>query len=67
MIKLNSSCTLIYLVYGISLIFIDLATNPNLKKANRAEHGFKVTSDGRLIIKEEKDDDDDDDKAKGGT
>ncbi|XP_048061220.1 RRP12-like protein [Megalobrama amblycephala] len=38
-----------------------LATNPNLKKATRAEHGFKVTSDGRLIIKEE---DDDDDKTK---
>ncbi|XDV50459.1 hypothetical protein PO909_019515 [Leuciscus waleckii] len=41
-----------------------LATNPNRKKANRAEHGFKMTSDGRLIIKEEKDDDYDDNKAK---
>uniref|UniRef100_A0A8C2F0Z8 Ribosomal RNA processing 12 homolog n=1 Tax=Cyprinus carpio TaxID=7962 RepID=A0A8C2F0Z8_CYPCA len=35
-----------------------LATNPNLKKACKTEHGFKMTSDGRLIIKEEKDDDD---------
>lgn len=35
-----------------------LATNPNLKKAIKTEHGFKMTSDGRLIIKEEKDDDD---------
>uniref|UniRef100_A0A8C1YY59 Ribosomal RNA processing 12 homolog n=1 Tax=Cyprinus carpio TaxID=7962 RepID=A0A8C1YY59_CYPCA len=42
-----------------------LATNPNLKKASKAEHGFKVTSDGRLIIKEE--DDEDDDNTKGGT
>lgn len=48
----------------VSIVFV-LATNPNLKKASRAEHGFKVTSDGRLIIKEEEDDDDD--KTKGGT
>ncbi|XP_067276745.1 RRP12-like protein [Pseudorasbora parva] len=42
-----------------------LATNPNVKKASTAEHGFKVTSDGRLIIKEEDDDDDDNgDKTK---
>uniref|UniRef100_A0A8C1D1J0 Ribosomal RNA processing 12 homolog n=1 Tax=Cyprinus carpio carpio TaxID=630221 RepID=A0A8C1D1J0_CYPCA len=39
-----------------------LATNPNLKKASKAEHGFKVTSDGRLIIKEEDDEDDDNTK-----
>ncbi|XP_016316270.1 RRP12-like protein [Sinocyclocheilus anshuiensis] len=38
-----------------------LATNPNLKKAIKKEHGFRMTSDGRLIIKEE----DDDYKAKG--
>lgn len=44
---------------------IYLATNPNLKKAIKTEHGFKTTSDGRLIIKEEKDDDDY--KTKGGT
>ncbi|XP_052428991.1 RRP12-like protein [Carassius gibelio] len=35
-----------------------LATNPNLKKAIKTEHGFKMTSDGRLIIKEEVEDDD---------
>ncbi|XP_062852235.1 RRP12-like protein [Trichomycterus rosablanca] len=40
-----------------------LATNPDLKKTSKAEHGFKVTSDGRLIIKE---DDNDDDKSKDG-
>uniref|UniRef100_A0A671R9G2 Uncharacterized protein n=1 Tax=Sinocyclocheilus anshuiensis TaxID=1608454 RepID=A0A671R9G2_9TELE len=33
-----------------------LATNPNLKKAIKKEHGFRMTSDGRLIIKEEDDD-----------
>uniref|UniRef100_A0A673H633 Uncharacterized protein n=1 Tax=Sinocyclocheilus rhinocerous TaxID=307959 RepID=A0A673H633_9TELE len=33
-----------------------LATNPNLKKAIKTEHGFRMTSDGRLIIKEEDDD-----------
>lgn len=38
-----------------------LATNPDLKKTSKVEHGFKMTSDGRLIIKE-----DDDDEAKGG-
>uniref|UniRef100_W5L078 Ribosomal RNA processing 12 homolog n=1 Tax=Astyanax mexicanus TaxID=7994 RepID=W5L078_ASTMX len=37
-----------------------LATNPDLKKTAKVEHGFKVTSDGRLIIKE----DDEDDGAK---
>uniref|UniRef100_A0A8C1ULH3 Ribosomal RNA processing 12 homolog n=1 Tax=Cyprinus carpio TaxID=7962 RepID=A0A8C1ULH3_CYPCA len=42
-----------------------LATNPNLKKASKAEHGFKVTSDGRLIIKEEDDEDDDNTKEAG--
>uniref|UniRef100_A0A672PV44 Uncharacterized protein n=1 Tax=Sinocyclocheilus grahami TaxID=75366 RepID=A0A672PV44_SINGR len=35
-----------------------LATNPNLKKAIKTEHGFRMTSDGRLIIKEEEEDDD---------
>ncbi|KAF4105889.1 RRP12-like protein [Onychostoma macrolepis] len=35
-----------------------LATNPNLKKTIKTEHGFKMTSDGRLIIKEEVEDDD---------
>ncbi|XP_065152602.1 RRP12-like protein isoform X2 [Paramisgurnus dabryanus] len=39
-----------------------LATNPALKKTAKVEHGFKVTSDGRLIIKDE--DDDEGDKAK---
>ncbi|KAI2657902.1 RRP12-like protein [Labeo rohita] len=42
-----------------------LATNPNLKKASKTDHGFKVTSDGRLIIKDDdEDDDDDNDKTK---
>ncbi|XP_071769461.2 RRP12-like protein [Centroberyx gerrardi] len=35
-----------------------LATNPGLKKSAKVQHGFKVTSDGRLIIREEDDDDD---------
>ncbi|KAK2824260.1 hypothetical protein Q5P01_021435 [Channa striata] len=30
-----------------------LATNPELKKSTKVEHGFKVTSDGRLIIRED--------------
>ncbi|XP_058507007.1 RRP12-like protein isoform X2 [Solea solea] len=30
-----------------------LATNPQLKRSNKVEHGFKVTSDGRLIIKDD--------------
>ncbi|XP_061083822.1 RRP12-like protein [Conger conger] len=38
-----------------------LATNPDLKKSRKVQHGFKVTSDGRLIIRE---DGDEDDKAK---
>ncbi|XP_029690750.1 RRP12-like protein [Takifugu rubripes] len=33
-----------------------LATNPAQKKSSKVEHGFKVTSDGRLIIREEDDD-----------
>ncbi|KAM4599996.1 RRP12-like protein [Fundulus diaphanus] len=37
-----------------------LATNPALKKTTKVEHGFKVTSDGRLIIRE-----DDEEDAKG--
>uniref|UniRef100_A0A667YJQ6 Ribosomal RNA processing 12 homolog n=1 Tax=Myripristis murdjan TaxID=586833 RepID=A0A667YJQ6_9TELE len=40
-----------------------LATNPELKKSTKVQHGFKVTSDGRLIIKEEEEDD----KNKGDT
>ncbi|XP_071336805.1 RRP12-like protein [Trachinotus anak] len=34
-----------------------LATNPELKKSAKVEHGFKVTSDGRLIIKEDEEED----------
>ncbi|XP_072293683.1 RRP12-like protein [Eucyclogobius newberryi] len=33
-----------------------LATNPELKKSTKKEHGFKVTSDGRLIIRDEEED-----------
>lgn len=33
-----------------------LATNPGLKRGTKKEHGFKVTSDGRLIIREEEED-----------
>uniref|UniRef100_A0A3P8VA36 Ribosomal RNA processing 12 homolog n=1 Tax=Cynoglossus semilaevis TaxID=244447 RepID=A0A3P8VA36_CYNSE len=40
-----------------------LATNPGLKKSSKVEHGFRVTSDGRLIIKE--DDEEEDVKDKG--
>ncbi|XP_062319179.1 RRP12-like protein [Osmerus eperlanus] len=32
-----------------------LATNPDLKKSAKKNHGFKVTSDGRLIIREDED------------
>uniref|UniRef100_A0A8C9TUT4 Ribosomal RNA processing 12 homolog n=1 Tax=Scleropages formosus TaxID=113540 RepID=A0A8C9TUT4_SCLFO len=41
-----------------------LATNPDFKKTTKVEHGFKVTSDGRLIIQEEGDEDENK-KAKG--
>nr|XP_057914344.1 RRP12-like protein isoform X2 [Doryrhamphus excisus] len=34
-----------------------LATNPEMKRSVKTEHGFKVTSDGRLIIKEDEDED----------
>ncbi|KAM9345310.1 RRP12-like protein [Symphorus nematophorus] len=34
-----------------------LATNPALKKSAKVEHGFKVTSDGRLIIREDEEED----------
>ncbi|XP_044069062.1 RRP12-like protein [Siniperca chuatsi] len=34
-----------------------LATNPALKKSAKVEHGFKVTSDGRLIIREDDEED----------
>ncbi|KPP75792.1 hypothetical protein Z043_104935 [Scleropages formosus] len=33
------------------------STNPDFKKTTKVEHGFKVTSDGRLIIQEEGDED----------
>lgn len=32
------------------------ATNPAQKKSSKVEHGFKVTSDGRLIIRDEDED-----------
>ncbi|KAK3554266.1 hypothetical protein QTP70_020128 [Hemibagrus guttatus] len=35
-----------------------LSTNPDLKKMPKSDHGFKVTSDGRLIIKEDYEEDD---------
>ncbi|KAK5853979.1 hypothetical protein PBY51_015087 [Eleginops maclovinus] len=38
-----------------------LATNPKLKKSAKVEHSFKVTSDGRLIIREDDEDDGKDD------
>ncbi|XP_029305253.1 RRP12-like protein [Cottoperca gobio] len=41
-----------------------MATNPALKKSAKVEHGFKVTSDGRLIIRED-DEDDGKDKDEG--
>ncbi|XP_074501840.1 RRP12-like protein [Sebastes fasciatus] len=41
-----------------------LATNPGLKKSATVEHGFKVTSDGRLIIRED-DEEDAKDKDEG--
>ncbi|MBN3312286.1 RRP12 protein, partial [Atractosteus spatula] len=34
-----------------------LATNPDVKKSLKVQHGFKVTSDGRLIIREDRDED----------
>ncbi|KAM9365254.1 RRP12-like protein [Pholidichthys leucotaenia] len=34
-----------------------LATNPGKKKSTKVEHGFKVTADGRLIIREEEEED----------
>lgn len=40
-----------------------LATNPELKKGTKKDHGFKVTSDGRLIIR---DDEEDNAKEKNG-
>ncbi|KAG7253583.1 hypothetical protein CRUP_017239 [Coryphaenoides rupestris] len=36
-----------------------LATNPKMKKKSKESHGFKVTSDGRLIIKDDDDEEDD--------
>lgn len=44
---------------GYSMWFV-LATNPAQKKSSKVEHGFKVTSDGRLIIRDE------DEEAAGG-
>lgn len=40
-----------------------LATNPAQKKSSKVEHGFKVTSDGRLIIRDEDEDAGDDGKG----
>ncbi|XP_047458867.1 RRP12-like protein [Mugil cephalus] len=37
-----------------------LATNPELKKSAKVDHGFKVTSDGRLIIREDEEEEDED-------
>uniref|UniRef100_A0AAQ5ZQI4 Ribosomal RNA-processing protein 12-like conserved domain-containing protein n=1 Tax=Amphiprion ocellaris TaxID=80972 RepID=A0AAQ5ZQI4_AMPOC len=34
-----------------------LATNPELKKSAKVDHGFKVTSDGRLIIRDDEEED----------
>ncbi|XP_026997997.1 RRP12-like protein [Tachysurus fulvidraco] len=34
-----------------------LSTNPDLKKTLKVDHGFKVTADGRLIIKDDEEDD----------
>ncbi|KAM6997818.1 RRP12-like protein [Tautogolabrus adspersus] len=42
-----------------------LATNPAMKKSAKVEHGFKVTSDGRLIIREEEEEEDVKDKDDG--
>ncbi|XP_008320189.1 RRP12-like protein [Cynoglossus semilaevis] len=42
-----------------------LATNPGLKKSSKVEHGFRVTSDGRLIIKEDDEEEDVKDKDEG--
>lgn len=60
--RLLSAC---YYYYSQSLMlsrFFNIvgcsaATNPTLKKGAKADHGFKVTSDGRLIIKEDEDED----------
>ncbi|XP_035027985.1 RRP12-like protein [Hippoglossus stenolepis] len=37
-----------------------LATNPARKKSTKVDHGFKVTSDGRLVIKEDEEEGDND-------
>lgn len=42
------------------------ATNPTLKKSAKVDHGFKVTSDGRLIIKDDEEDVDDKGERKLG-
>uniref|UniRef100_A0A8D3E909 Ribosomal RNA processing 12 homolog n=1 Tax=Scophthalmus maximus TaxID=52904 RepID=A0A8D3E909_SCOMX len=41
-----------------------LATNPQRKKSTKSAHGFKVTSDGRLIIKDDEEEDDKDKEMK---
>lgn len=43
-------------ILGYSMWFV-LATNPAQKKSSKVEHGFKVTSDGRLIIRDEEEED----------
>ncbi|XP_053188669.1 RRP12-like protein [Scomber japonicus] len=42
-----------------------LATNPELKRSAKVDHGFKVTSDGRLIIREDEEEEDVKDKDMG--
>lgn len=49
----------------VKTVFCTLsATDPALKKSSKVKHGFKVTSDGRLIIRDD-DDDEEDVKDKG--
>ena len=51
------------LACGWRCLLCSTATNPKMKKKAKESHGFKVTSDGRLIIKD--DDDEEDDVKKG--
>lgn len=52
----------IMLEHSFYIKYVYLATNPDMRKAPKVDHGFKVTSDGRLIIKDE---DEEEDKPKG--
>lgn len=55
----------ICLVEEFNIVFCCFpATNPTLKKSAKVDHGFKVTSDGRLIIKDDEEDVDDKGKRK---